>query len=172
MTQHPTSNQAGLPKQGNASKNSKGGVLRLIAVFKLFKATLLILLGVGILKLAHNDPASLLDQWAATLRIDSGNRFIGHAIEKAANLPPHRMRDLGMVSFVYAALFLTEGIGLWMMKRWAEWFTVAITTSLVPLEVYELIKHATPTKAIVLVINVAVIVYLVLHIRKEAAENS
>lgn len=147
-------------------------MLRLIAVFKLFKATLLILVGVGVLKLAHNNSASVLDEWAATLGINSGNRFVGHALEKIANLPPARMKDFGLVSFVYAGLFLTEGIGLWLRKRWAEWFTVAITTSLIPVEVYELVKHATSVKIMVLIINVAVIAYLVVHIRKESSKAS
>jgi uncharacterized membrane protein (DUF2068 family) len=69
------------------------------------------------------------------------------------------------VSFIYAGLFLTEGIGLWLMKRWAEWFTVIITSSLVPFEVYELYRDPSATKILVLVINVAVVIYLLYRIR-------
>ncbi len=144
--------------------------MRLIAVFKLFKATLLILAGVGILKLAHSDPASVLGQWAAMLGLDPGNSLVDHAIHEAANLPPDRVKEFGAVSFVYAALFLTEGVGLWLMKRWAEWFTVGITSSLVPLEIYELIHHPTIIKVLLLLINIAVVVYLLYRIRTEGSE--
>jgi uncharacterized membrane protein (DUF2068 family) len=51
------------------------------------------------------------------------------------------------------------------MKHWAEWFTIIITSSLVPLEIYELIRHPTVSKFLVLIINIAVVVYLVYRIR-------
>ena len=51
------------------------------------------------------------------------------------------------------------------MKRWAEWFTVIITSSLVPFEVYELYRDPSAMKILVLVINVAVVIYLLYRIR-------
>src|ERR1700761_7411891 len=119
-------------------KGSESRVLRLIAIFKLFKASLLIVTGIGLLKLMHNDAATALDHWILRLHLDPGNRLIEHAIQKAANVPAVKIRDLGLVSFVYAGLFLTEGIGLWLLKHWAEWFTVVITASLLPLEFWEI----------------------------------
>lgn len=56
------------------------------------------------------------------------------------------------------------------MKPWAEWFTVIITASLLPLEVYE-IRHPTIPKVVVLVINIAVVGYLVLWIRREGSNT-
>lgn len=150
-------------------KSSQSELIRLIALFKLLKASILIVTGVGILKLMHNDVATTLDHWVAMLGLDPGNRFVDHALRNAANLPPNRIKDLGLGSFVYAALFLTEGIGLWMLKRWAEWFTVVITASLVPLEVWEIHHHPTIVKILVLVINIAVVGYLLYRIRKESA---
>ena len=66
---------------------------------------------------------------------------------------------------IYAALFLTEGIGLWFEKRWAEWLTVIITSSLVPIEIYEIAHHTTAVKITVLLINIAIVAYLVYRIR-------
>jgi uncharacterized membrane protein (DUF2068 family) len=66
-----------------------------------------------------------------------------------------------------AALFLTEGVGLWLAKCWAEWFTAIITASLVPLEIFEVHRHPTITKVIVLLLNIAIVVYLVVRIRRE-----
>jgi uncharacterized membrane protein (DUF2068 family) len=101
-------------------KTSQSGLIRLIAVFKLVTASVLIVVGVGLLKLIHNNVAGVLDHWVA---MDPGNRYVDHALRKAANIPTNRIKDLGLGSFVYAALFLTEGIGLWLLQRWAEWFT-------------------------------------------------
>ena len=146
-------------------KSADATVLRLIALFKLLKAITLIAVGVGALKLLHRDLESTLDHWVAMSGLDPGNRWVERAIEKASNLTPAKVKGLGIVSFIYAGLFLTEGIGLWLMKRWAEWFTIIITSSLVPVEVYELYRHPSVTKILVLIINVAVVTYLLYRIR-------
>ncbi len=127
----------------------------------------MIAVGVGTLKLLHKDVAGVLEHWVTMLGFDPGNQYIGRALEKAANLSPDKIKGLGIVSFIYAGLFLTEGIGLWLEKRWAEWFTIIITSSLVPVEVYEILRHPTPIKILVLVINVAVVGYLFYRIRSE-----
>jgi uncharacterized membrane protein (DUF2068 family) len=146
-------------------KSSDATVLRLIALFKLLKAITLIAVGVGALKLLQRDMGSTLDHWVAMSGLDPGNRWVERGIEKASNLTPAKVKGLGIVSFIYAGLFLTEGIGLWFMKRWAEWFTIIITTSLVPVEVFELYRHPSATKILVLIINVAVVIYLLYRIR-------
>ena len=146
-------------------KSSDSTVIRLIALFKLVKALILIALGVGALKLIHRDMGSTLEYWITTCGLDPENRWLERAIEKVSNLTPAKVKGLGFVSFIYAGLFLTEGIGLWLMKRWAEWFTVIITSSLVPFEVYELYRDPSAMKILVLVINVAVVIYLLYRIR-------
>jgi uncharacterized membrane protein (DUF2068 family) len=146
-------------------KSSDNTVIRLIALFKLVKAITLIVIGVGALKLLHRDMESTLDHWIAVSGMDPGNRWLERGIEKVSNLTPAKVKGLGIVSFIYAGLFLTEGIGLWLMKRWAEWFTVIITSSLVPVEIYEMHRHPTAVKILVLTINVAVVIYLLYRIR-------
>jgi len=148
-------------------KSSDSRLVRAIAVFKLLKAILMIAVGVGTLKLLHRDVASVLEHWVTMLGLDPGNEYIDRLLEKAANLSPNKIKGLGIVSFIYAGLFLTEGIGLWLVKHWAEWFTIIITSSLVPFEVYEIHRHPTPIKMLVLVINVAVVGYLLYRIRSE-----
>ena len=151
------------------STQSNNGVLRLIALFKLAKAVLLIAVGVGVLKIVHHGDDAL-EQWVADFALKPGARYLDQAVSKIVSIPPNRLKEVGFGSFVYAALFLTEGIGLWLRKPWAEWFTTIMTASLIPVEIYEIFHHFTATKVIVLLINVAVVVYLVIHIRKERAE--
>ena len=148
-------------------KSSGSTVIRLIALFKLLKAITLIAIGVGALKLLHRDMGSTLDHWIAMSGLDPGNRWVERGIEKVANLTPAKVKGLGIVSFIYAGLFLTEGVGLWLMKRWAEWFTIIITSSLVPAEIYELYRHPTATKILVLIINIVVVIYLLYRVRSD-----
>jgi uncharacterized membrane protein (DUF2068 family) len=146
---------------------SSNGPIRLVAVFKLFKAALLIATGIGILKLIHADVADQLDQWIRMLGFDPGSRYLDHAIQRITNTPPQRFRELGIGSFIYAALFLTEGTGLWLLKRWAEWFTVITTGSLVPLEAYEIYRHPTAIRILVLTLNIVIVGYLLYRIEQE-----
>jgi uncharacterized membrane protein (DUF2068 family) len=146
-------------------KSSSNAMIRAIAAFKLLKAIVLIAVGVGALKLLHQDAADALDRWATMLGFDPGNQYVDSALQKLANLTPNKIKGLGVGSLVYAGLFLIEGIGLWMVRRWAEWFTVIVTSSLVPVEIYEIHRHLSPVKILVLIFNLAVVGYLVYRIR-------
>lgn len=152
-------------------KSADNRLIRLIALFKLLKAALLIAVGMSALHLLHKDVASVAEHWVAMFGLDPGNRYVDKALEKVADLTPQKIRNFGIVSFIYAGLFLTEGIGLWMVKRWAEWFSVIITTSLVPFEIYEIHRHPSAIKVLVLIANIAVVGYLIYRIRSEREES-
>ena len=148
-------------------KSAGNHLIRLIAMFKLLKAALLIGVGMGAFHLVHRDLASVLEHWVRVFGLDPGNRYVERALQKSVDLTPDKIKSVGVVSFIYAGLFLTEGIGLWLVKRWAEWFRVIITTSLVPVEVYEIYRHPSAIRCFVLVVNIAVVGYLLYRIRNE-----
>lgn len=151
-------------------KSSHDRLLQLIALFKLLKAALLIVVGVGALKLVHKDLAAAVEHWVELLGLDPDNHYIDRVLEKAATITPDKIKELGLGSVVYAGFFLTEGIGLWFGKRWAEWLTVIITGSLIPFEIYEIYRHPAPVKIAVLVLNIAVVAYLVYRIRDKNSD--
>jgi uncharacterized membrane protein (DUF2068 family) len=144
-------------------------LIRLIGLFKLVKAILLIAVGVGALKMVHSDLTDIATRLVIRFGFDPGGRHVGKLLLETANLTPDKIRALGVGSFVYAALFLTEGVGLLMAKRWAEWFSVIITSSLVPFEIYEIYQHPTVLKFGALLVNLAVVAYLVYRIRTDDA---
>jgi uncharacterized membrane protein (DUF2068 family) len=148
-------------------KSSDTKVLRLIAIFKFVKAALLIFIGIGALKLLHKDLATVLDHWIKMFGLTPGHQYVDRFFDRAVNFTPHKIKLVGAASFLYAGLFLTEGTGLWLAKRWGEWVTVIITGSLLPLEIYEIHHHPTAMKIAVLIINVAVLIYLIYRIRTE-----
>jgi len=148
----------------NGKSHSRG--LMLIAVFKLLKAFALIAVGAGALHLLHKDVAAIADHWINAFRVDSHNRLIHWLLEKIPLVNDKKLKELSVGTFLYAAVFLTEGLGLAFHKRWAEYFTIVTTSSFLPLEVYEIIHHATIAKAVALVINIAVVVYLAWELRR------
>jgi uncharacterized membrane protein (DUF2068 family) len=151
-------------------RSSYGTPLRLIALFKLLKSLLLIIVGVSALRLIHTDMTSLVTEWVLRLGLDPGSRQVGRFLVQAAALTPGRLRELGVGSLVYAGLFLTEGVGLWWLKRWAEWLTLLITSSLIPLEAYEIYRHPTVVRVLLVLVNLGVVAYLVYRIRSDRAK--
>jgi uncharacterized membrane protein (DUF2068 family) len=143
-------------------------LLRTIAAFKFVKALLLVMAGAGVLHLVHQDVASLAERMVETFHMDPGNPYISHALSRVANLTPKQLHGIGIVAFIYAGLFLLEGIGLWSLKRWGEWLTVVITGSLLPVEIYESLHRPTVLRVAVLLMNAAIVVYLVRRIRSKA----
>lgn len=143
-----------------------GGTLVVIGVFKLVKGVLLLVLAVGLVRLGHDDLADLVARWTTQLHIDPEGRHLGRAVQALAALDDRRLRAITAGMVVYAAVFLTEGIGLLLRKRWAEYFTAILTGSLVPLEFYELARHPGGVRVAVLVANVAIVWYLVRRLRR------
>jgi uncharacterized membrane protein (DUF2068 family) len=140
--------------------------LRLIAAFKIFKGLVLFVVGIGALKLLHKDVGSELESWADLFRVDPDNLYFQHLLEKFSILDDRKLKELSVGTFFYTALLLTEGIGLLLAKRWAEYFTIIMTSSFIPLEIYELTKRVSWAKLVVLILNILVVAYLVIELRR------
>lgn len=139
----------------------------MIALFKFIKGALLLGLAFGALTLLHKDVASEVERWLDQLRIDPDNQFIGALLSKLQLIHTEELKELSALGAGYAALFVTEGTGLLFRKRWAEWLTIVATTSLMPLEIYELVKEFTAVRLIALLINAAVVLYLIYVVRQK-----
>ena len=140
-------------------------LLVLIGLFKLFKALLLIAVAIGALRFLHKDLAGTVTHWVQLLRVDPDNRFVHRMLVTVFRVTPKQLKELSVGTFLYAGVFATEGIGLLLAKRWAEYFTIISTGGLIPLEIFEMARHFTIAKLTVLLINVLIIWYLVARVR-------
>jgi uncharacterized membrane protein (DUF2068 family) len=138
-------------------------IVRLIGVFKLVKAALLVVVGVGALSLLGHRLAPHLLGWADAVTLD--HRRLRDAVDTVELADRRQLGEVGAGLLGYAALFTVEGVGLLARKTWAEYLTVVITSSFIPLEIYELVHHHSVAKVIVLVANVAIVAYLVVKLR-------
>ena len=108
-----------MASKGSGTKRDPWIVL--IGLFKLFKGISLLILGFGLLRLLHRDIATVVEHWVEVLRVDPDNRFIHRGLVRIFNVTPKQLRELSAGTFVYAAIFLTEGTGLLARKHWAEY---------------------------------------------------
>ena len=150
---------------------SHGRGLRLIAAFKLLKAIALLAVGIGALKLLHKDVATIFDHWINEFRVDPHNHFINRLLEKLSNVDDRRLKELSVGTFFYSGIFFVEGIGLMLKKRWAEYFTIMTTSSLLPIEIYELARRVSVGRILALAINLAVVAYLVYELRTSRKQS-
>jgi uncharacterized membrane protein (DUF2068 family) len=150
--------------QGSTEAGS-GGVhdrgLLAIAIFKMAKSAFFFCVGMGAIHLLHKDLGDEVLKLAKILHRDPESRIVTLVLEKVDLVDAHRLRQLGIGTFAYSALALTEGIGLLLERTWAEFLTLALTLSFVPWEIYELVRHATWIKAGLFAINLGVLGYLV-----------
>ena len=132
------------------------------------KALLSVALGFGALKLLHHDVASVVLHIADALKIDPENHLIGLLMIKANLISATELRRFSIITFSYAVVCLVEGTGLMLEKRWAEYFTVTLTALALPLECFELYKEFTPPRLALLLVNLAVLAYLIWLLRRAA----
>jgi uncharacterized membrane protein (DUF2068 family) len=150
--------------------------LEVIAGFKFLQATTLIAAGLGAVGLMNAGVSDAAQEWLERLALTNGQRLAGTAATRM--LPylnaatPRQFGAIGLGAFLYAAVFLVEGIGLWRGKRWAEWLTIGVTTSLLPFEVAAIVHRVTLVRVATLVINLAVIAYLVWELRARKRQDA
>jgi uncharacterized membrane protein (DUF2068 family) len=156
-----------IPAEQAAKPKPHFGVLRTIALYKLVKVVLLLGVAYGELRLRDASLAAKLLSWAQAQPYGLEHRIVAQLLEWFSGLSVSRIHALRMVTLAYAAVFALEGVGLWMEKRWAEWLTVIITASLIPLEAWEIFYRPTIGKVLILLANAAVVGYLVWHVRSK-----
>jgi uncharacterized membrane protein (DUF2068 family) len=141
-------------------------ILALIAFFKVVKALMLVAGGLAALELLHPSVADRVWSWVAQLPSDAERRLLVRGLSLVTRSGAGHLHAIAFAAFAYAALFFVEGIGLFLQKRWAEWLTIVATASLIPIEIYELLHRATAMKIAVLAINIAVVIYLIVKVRR------
>lgn len=135
--------------------------LVLIAAYKLLGALFFIAIGVGALRLLHKDVGDVLwHELIEVLRLNPESRVVNFIFEKAELLNDPVLRRIGFAAFCYAALGVLEAIGLYLEKVWAEFLTLIITASFLPIEVHEILRRVTWVRVSVLAVNAAVLLYL------------
>ncbi len=137
--------------------------IKVIIVERIAKALVLVALGIGLLVAGQR---GWLDTWANyaedQLNLSVGRNIILELLLRALVYIGafNHITLLAFSAIMYAALEATEGVGLAMRRRWAEYLTVIATGILIPYEAFEVVLHPTLFKVGALLLNLAVVGYL------------
>lgn len=140
-------------------------VIEIMAIYKFVKAAGLIAIDAGFVKLLQPATAERVQNWILALSNSAAHPMIQKYLVMIMDLSPRKMQALGVVALFYAMLYVIEGIGLWHQSRWAEYLTIIATATFIPLEIYELYRRLTLPRGGALLVNVAVVIYLVYRLR-------
>jgi uncharacterized membrane protein (DUF2068 family) len=162
----PARDEIELPLRGRPLRDKV--VLRLIAINRALHFVGLALLALAILLFSANraDLRDTVLRVTADLTGESANggaasrHGITHRLDELFSLRSSRLHVFAAIAIAYSVIEGVEAVGLWLGKRWAEYLTLVVTASLLPVEVYELSEHATPFKVLAFLINLAVVAYL------------
>jgi uncharacterized membrane protein (DUF2068 family) len=146
--------------------------MAMIAGFKIFKGLALLLVGLGLLKLVHADIATLFSRLLEALRLNADSRILHSVVLAIDALRPESVLVMSLVSVAYAALLLLEGIGLWLEFSWAAYLTVVSTSLFLPFEVYEIVKRVSTLRVALLLVNMAIVLYLLKQLRHHSLRST
>ncbi len=142
---------------------------RVIGFLKLASGCLAVIGGLAFVRFMNHDPGASLERWTTHLGLDPHNHFINKIISAVTGIDRSRLRAIQAGTFFYAILHLIEGIGLILEYDWAGYVVVIATSSLVPFEIYEIVQKHSLVRIAVLIVNLAIVAYLVIQLRKHHA---
>jgi uncharacterized membrane protein (DUF2068 family) len=140
---------------------------KVIGSLKLLSGLLALAAGMGATRFLAHDPGPKLERAFTHLGLDPRNQIIHDVITKLTGMDPTHLRAIEAGTFCYAILHLIEGIGLILEHAWAGYLVVIATSTLIPLEIYEIARKPTPLRFALFLLNVAIVVYLIVTLRKE-----
>jgi uncharacterized membrane protein (DUF2068 family) len=145
--------------------------LKVIGGLKLVSGLLAVMVALGAGRFLHDGSYEHLERAVSHLGLDPHNVVIHTLISKITGIDRTHLRAVQAGTFCYALLHVIEAIGLFMGKDWAGYLVIVATSSLIPLELYELAKKFTALRVTFLILNIAIVIYLFMTLRTEHASQ-
>jgi uncharacterized membrane protein (DUF2068 family) len=155
----------------NQTPKERHWTMHLLAIVKFLKGVLLFAVAIKLLTLINRDLAEWAMDFVNRHGINAENKYIHAMLEKIGGVDRNQMMMMSGGAFFYSGLQLTEGIGLWLEKRWAEFLTAIATSLLLPVEIYEMFAKFTWVRLVIFVVNIFIVWYLVTRLKDEKKEH-
>ena len=134
--------------------------IRAIAIYEAVKGLIGLLAGFGLLSLINRDITNFAEDLIGFLHLNSEGRLANRIVETVIKLNPANIKIFFAIALVYATKQFVEAYGLWRLRPWAEWIAILSGVIYIPVEIYELIHKPTFTRAAILILNIAIVLYL------------
>lgn len=149
-----------MQKKAKRKKRPSGRAIRIVALFEGAKGALVLLTGLGLLALVHRDVHQVAEQLVRHLHFNPARHYPRIFLDVADRVTDPQLWAMAVAALFYAAIRFAEAAGLWLQRRWAEWFGFLSGGMYIPVELYEVLREATWPRVTVLMVNLAIVLYL------------
>src|SRR5213082_480893 len=143
--------------------------LKLIAVFKILKGLFLLSLGLSLIFLnSRTRWMDSISDWATDELLVVHSKTLHYLLNQLQRaLTGGHLRATGLLALFYSAVLFTEGVGVYLQKRWAEYLMVFATGALIPLEVRHIYYRPSFAAVIILAANCFIVWFLYRVLKRE-----
>lgn len=152
-------------------EHGKGG-LRVVSFVEAAKGLLVLLAGFELLTYIHKDLHLAAEQLVRHFHLNPASRYPRIFLDLVEHVTDAQLWVLALSALLYAVVRFVEAYGLWLQRRWAEWYGLVAGGICVPIELFETARKVTWPRVTLLIVNTAIVVYLsfiLYHARQERA---
>ena len=148
--------------------------LRLISTYKFIKAVLQVLAAVLLFYGAAHGLNARLAEFAERLQEHAVHAW-SNVFAAALLRFTHSKHSLSFTAYALLADAVLSSVEGWAILRghtWGEWLVVVTTAGLIPFEIRALFMHLRVGRVLLLILNVAIVTYLIRNIRHRQAAHA
>lgn len=136
-----------------------------IAIFEGLKGAAVLFAGFGLLTFLHKNVQMLAEALLLHMHLNPLQHYPHVFLQLTSHIGDTQIWFLAIVAFLYAVLRFFEAYGLWFNLRWAQWIAVVSGGLYFPIELYEVIAHFSWLKLVILILNFAVVMFMIYKIK-------
>jgi len=143
--------------------------LKLIALFKIAKGMLVLALGFSLIVLnSRTHWMDAISDWADDELLVVHSKTLHYLLNQLQNaLAGGHLRGTGLVALFYSAVLFTEGTGVYLQQRWAEFLMILATAALIPFEAHHLWAKPSVGATVILAVNCFIVWFLYLVLKRD-----
>ncbi len=144
--------------------------VRTVATLEFTKGMIVVLAGLGVFSMRHKDIWGIAESFLEFFHVNPYRHYVGVFIDLVSRLSDVRLWKIAVVAAIYVILRFVEAYGLWYIRPWAEWMTIASGGIYIPFEVADLLHRPDWIRLLIVAVNVGIVLYMVM-LRLEAAKK-
>jgi uncharacterized membrane protein (DUF2068 family) len=145
-------------KSPGVKLHSRG--LHVVALFEGTKGLLVLLVGFELLTFIHKDFHEAALKLVEHIHLNPASHYPRIFLDLTERINDTKLWSMAIAAAMYSLVRMIEAVGLWLGKRWAEWFAILTGSIYIPVEIFEVVRSLTWPMITVLIVNIAVVSYL------------
>lgn len=146
--------------------------MHVVALFEGTKGLLVLVVGFGLLSFIHKDLHEAAMRLVKHIHLNPASHYPLIFLDLTERMNDTRLWSMAIAAAMYFVVRMTEAVGLWLRKSWAEWFAVLTGGMYIPVEIFEVVRNITWPRVTVLVVNFGVVSYLLFILIKNGEKGA